>query len=195
MADWWNELSTIESIFWLIALISSLFFVVVLIMSFLGGDMDAGDMDIDAEIDADTGIGFQFFTLKNLVGFFTIFGWVGLAMLDSGSTTGKALIVASICGLIMMSIMAATFYFLSKMVSDGTLDVNNAIGVIGEVYLPIGKDRSSIGKIQIKVQGGLRTLDALTDEEEELPRACVIIVKKVVSAELLLVEKLKKIKN
>jgi len=192
MADWWNSLSTIEMIFWVTALISSLFFVIVLIMSFLGGDMDAGDMDIDAEIDADTGIGFQFFTLKNLVGFFTIFGWVGLAMLDSGSTTGTAILVASICGLIMMSIMAATFFFLSKMVSDGTLNVNNAIGTIGEVYLPIGKERSSMGKVQIKVQGSLRTLDAITDENQELPRAQVIKVLEVVSAELLLVEKLKK---
>lgn len=192
MMEWWNALSTIESIYWLIASLSSLIFIIVLIMSFLGGDMGAGDMDIDAEIDADTGIGFQFFSLKNLVGFFTIFGWVGLAMLDSGSTSGTSILVASICGLVMMSIMAATFYFLSKMVSDGTLNVNNAIGSIGEVYLPIGKDRSSMGKVQIKVQGSLRTLDAITDETEELPRAQVIKVIEVVSAELLLVEKLKK---
>jgi len=113
-------------------------------------------------------------------------------MLDSGFSTAPTLIAAFIAGIIMMLVMAATFYFLSKMVSSGTLNIKNAVGVIGEVYLSVGKERSTIGKVQIKVQGGLRTLDAITDEELDLGQGTVIKVLDVVSTELLLIEKLKK---
>jgi len=78
---------------------------------------------------------------------------------------------------------------MSKLSQSGTLRINNAIGVIGEVYLPVGEKRSSIGKIQIKVQGSLRELEAITDSETVLKTSTIIKVVDVISAELLLVEK------
>ena len=77
------------------------------------------------------------------------------------------------------------------MAQSGTLKIKNTIGVIGEVYLPIGAKRSKMGKVQIKVQGSLRELDAITDAEEDLKTNSIIKVTDVVSDELLLVEKLK----
>ena len=56
----------------------------------------------------------------------------------------------------------------------------------------LGAKRSTIGKVQIKVQGALRELEAITDSEEELSTNTIVKVKEVVSAELLLVEKLSK---
>ena len=47
-----------------------------------------------------------------------------------------------------------------------------------------------MGKIQIKVQGSLRELEAITDAEVELSTTTLIKVIGVVSSELLLVEKL-----
>ena len=70
------------------------------------------------------------------------------------------------------------------------MKIKNAIGVVGEVYLPIGAKRSKMGKIQIKVQGSLRELEAITDAEVELSTTTLIKVIGVVSSELLLVEKL-----
>ena len=49
-----------------------------------------------------------------------------------------------------------------------------------------------MGKVQIKVQGSLRELEAITDNEEELKTGTMVKVTKIVSAELLLVETLSK---
>ena len=191
MTEWWNSLEMLEKIYWTIAIISSLFFVFIAFMTFLGGDVDDAGTP-DAEIDADTGIGFQFFTVKNLVGFFTVFAWSGLACIHADFNTSVTVIVSIVCGAIMMVIMALLFYAMSKMVESGTLEIKNAINSIGEVYLPIKKERETIGKIQIKVQGALRELEALTDEPFDLERGTVIKVIDVISDEILLVEKLKK---
>lgn len=191
MQDWWSAMSSIEHVYWIIALISGILFLVVLIGTFIGGtdvDMDAVDMDVDS----DTGIGFQFFTFKNMVGFFTLFAWSGIACINSGYSNTLTIIISIVCGLAMMLLMGWLFYFMSKQTESGTLKVTNAIGKIGEVYLTIGKERSSIGKVHIKVQGALRELDAVTDDDEDLIHGNVVQVVNIVSDELLLVEKLKK---
>jgi len=68
--SWWAETETLGRIYWMIALPSSLFFVIILVTTFIAGDVDGEVGDVDADIEGDGGIGFQFFTLKNLVGFF-----------------------------------------------------------------------------------------------------------------------------
>lgn len=192
MAEWWDSLSKMEMIYWGFAIVSSIFFVFILITSFLGGDMDSDVGGVDADIDADTGIGFQFFSFKNLVGFITLFSWSGLAMLEGGYSYSATLAVSVLCGLIMMALMATMFYFLSKMTASGTMKISSAVGSIGETYLPIGPSRSSMGKIQITVQGGLRTLDALTDNEQEISRGTMVEVTEVISGDILIVNTLKK---
>ncbi len=185
MSEWFANLSTIEQTYWIITLIGSLFFIVILVTTFLGGEVDElGDADFDGGID------FQFLSFKNLVGFVTIFGWTGLAGINSGWADTTTLIVSFVCGLIMMLIMASLFYFLRNTGESGNLKIANAVDKIGEVYIPIGAKRSYIGKIQIKVQGSLRELEALTDDEIDLERGNVVKVIEVISDELLLVRKL-----
>mgnify|MGYP001489651260 CR=1 FL=1 len=139
-----------------------------------------------------SGVGFQFFTFKNIVAFFTIFGWTGITCIDNGLSTGLTLVISVIAGLLMMVLTSSLFFWMHKLAESGTLKMENAIGVIGEVYLPIGAKRSKMGKVQIKVQGSLRELEAITDNEEELKTGTMVKVIKIVSAELLLVETLSK---
>lgn len=192
MLDFFDGMLLLEKTYWITALIGSVIFIFIFIMTFMGGDMD-GDMEADiSEFDADDGgVGFQFFTLKNVVAFFTIFGWTGVTCLDNGMSSSTTLLVAIIAGLLMMVATSSLFFWIHSLAETGTLKINNAIGQIGEVYLPIGENRSKIGKISIKVQGSLRELEALTDEEA-LATGTVIKVIEVISAELLLVEKLTK---
>ena len=65
MMEWFSNLTDFEKFYWIITGVSSLFFIFILITTFIGGDVDDVG-DIDAEVDADTGVGFQFFTLKIL---------------------------------------------------------------------------------------------------------------------------------
>jgi len=137
MLDWFSNLELFPKIYWSIALIGSLIFIITMISTFVGGDVDDFG-DVDADIDGDTGIGFQFITFKNLVGFFTLFGWTGIACIDAGLSKPLTIIISVICGLIMMSIMAAMFYYMNKLNDSGTLKFKNAVNAVGEVYLTVG---------------------------------------------------------
>ncbi len=192
MTEFFEGMSSLEKTYWITALLGSVIFIIIFIMTFIGGDMDVdGDFDVDFDVD-DGGVGFQFFTFKNVVAFFTIFGWTGVTCLENGLSTGVTLTIAVVAGLIMMVATSALFFWIHSLAESGTLKINNAVGQIGEVYLPIGKNRSKIGKISIKVQGSLRELEALTDEDKDLTTSTVVKVVEVISAELLLVKKLTK---
>ena len=146
--------------------------------------------DTDTEIGMDDGIGIQFFTFKNAMAFFTLFGWTGIACLDNGFSASVSTAIAFMAGLAMMTLMAFLFLWISKLAESGTLKIENAVGNIGEVYLSIGANRSRIGKISIDVQGSKRELSALSDEKEDLKQGEVIRVIAVVSGEILLIERL-----
>ena len=193
MTEFFEGMNTLEKTYWITALIGSVIFIFIFIMTFIGGDMD-GDMEADmSELEADDGgVGFQFFTLKNVVAFFTIFGWTGVTCLDNGISSGTTLIISVIAGVIMMFATSALFFWINSLAESGTLRIKNAIGQVGEVYLSIGANRSKIGKVSIKVQGSLRELEAITDEEEDLKTNTVVEVVEIISTELLLVKKLTK---
>lgn len=188
MTDWFADLVLFENIYWIIAIVASGIFVVLIILTFIGGEVD--DMgDVDAEIDADTGIGFQFLSFKNLIGFFTIFGWVGIACIEEGVSKPITVLISVACGLLMMFIMASVFYYLGKLNSSGSLQMKNAIHQVGEVYLTIGANRSSIGKVSVKVQGSLRELDAMTDENDNLEQNTIVTVSDITDNGILIVRK------
>lgn len=186
MIEWFSSLEFFPKVYWSIALIGSFIFLITMIITFIGGDAD--ELDTDAEIDSDTGISFQFITFKNLVSFFTIFGWSGIGCIDAGYSKTLTIIVSIICGLIMMTIMAAMFFYMRKLNHSGTLNFKNAIGSVGEVYLTIGANRSSIGKAHVRIQGALRELEALTDSKTDLKSGTVITVKDVTDNGILIVK-------
>jgi len=187
--SWWADQETLERIYWIMALPSSLFFIIILVTTFVAGDIDGEVGDVDSDIEGDGGIGFQFFTLKNLVGFFTIFSWTGIACIDADFGTFATVAISGISGLTMMVIMASIFYFMGRLSDDGTLSLDNAIGGVGEVYLTIQPRRNGFGKVQINVQGGMRTLQAMTDDDDELSSGAVVRVKEIINNQILLVTK------
>lgn len=192
MEEWFTALTLFEKVYWIVSITASTILIILIILTFLGGDADDMGGDVDAEIDGDAGIGFQFLSFKNFIGFLTIFGWSGIACIDSGYSVGVTILVSVVCGLLMMLAMAALFYYLGKMQSSGTLKLGNALNQIGEVYLTIGANRSNIGKVSIKVQGTLRELEALTDEDKDLVQGNVVRVREVTENGMLIVELLNK---
>lgn len=187
-SDWWGALDTTHQIYWGIAIPFSIIFLIQMIMTFIGGEMEM-DGDADFDVETDGGAGFQFFTLKNFIGFFTIFAWAGIASLDSGYGTGTTLLISTLSGLFMMTIMAALFYFFGKLTASGTMNINNAKGGIAEVYMRIEAGRGNVGKVLIKVQGSLRELEAITDDDLDLPMGTVVTVTDVLNNSMLLVSK------
>lgn len=187
--DSWQTMEFIEKFYWAFAIPFSLVFIIQIIMTFFGGDIDATESlgDADGSIDSDGGIDFQFLTIKNLVAFFTIFGWTGIACLSGNLGSGLTILFSTLAGLTMMIIMATIAYFMAKLAEDGTLVLSNAIGKSGTVYLRIPANRSGMGKIQITLHG-LQTLDAVTNNNEEIKTGAMVEVIDVINNEILLVK-------
>jgi len=190
ISSWWAALDIPEKVYWIIAVPSSILLIIQIVMTLAGGDTDELDTDFDGDLDAggmEGGTGWQFFTYKNVLGFFTLFGWTGLGFLQMGLGLLIAVFFSVIAGLVMMALMAALFYYISKLHESGTMIMENAIGHTGEVYLRIPPSREGHGKIQVEIQGTLREMDAITDDEKELPTGSMAQVLEIVNNQLLLV--------
>jgi hypothetical protein len=186
----WSEIGVFEQVFWAITVPATVIFLLLLVLTVFGGDADTDvNTDVDADIADGDSIPFQFISLKNIVAFFTVFGWSGIGFINLGFDPLNVIVFSTICGLLMMFLMATLFYFMSKLAESGTLKMQNAIGRLGEVYLVIPAKRGGIGKVQLNVQGSVRTLDAITDDPETIPTSSIIVVQNVIDDHILLVKK------
>lgn len=189
---WWENLSSIQMIYWIITIPASLVFIIQLVLTFFGADADGDGLDAlgdaDLSVESDTGVGFQFISIKNFVAFFTIFGWVGLACMYGNLPNWLTLIISTASGILMMLIMASIYYLMGRLTESGSLNMKSAIGKTATVYLFIPEKRKATGKIQINLQG-YRTLDAMTDDDEVIPTGAIVQIVDILNDEILLVKK------
>ncbi|WZL72743.1 hypothetical protein QBE52_17010 [Clostridiaceae bacterium 35-E11] len=197
MTAWWHSMESFEKVFWYFAIPFSVVLAIQLILTFTGmgggGDVDTLDdgFDVDGDTEGDGGVdsSFQLFTVRNFITFFTVFGWAGIATYHTGASKAMTIFAAITIGIIVMGIVASLFYFIMKLSENGTMNLKNAVGATGEVYLSIPERKSGIGKVQITVQGSLKEMEAMT-EGEAIPTDAIIKVVDVLSDHILLVEKI-----
>jgi membrane protein implicated in regulation of membrane protease activity len=199
--DWWNALSLASQVFACIAIPATLVLLIQTIMLFLGIGEDADGADdigeaIDDIPDADvpdvdgtfgeelpteahdvSGLeGLRIFTVRGLIAFFVVFGWVGMALDGAGVMLPITLPIAFVCGFAMMFTLALLFRAVLKLRSDGNTDNRNAIGTAGKVQLTIPPSRSGAGKVHVMLQGSYVERDAVTDDTEAIPTGAEIVV-------------------
>ena len=185
--DWFAALGTLEKIYWFIAIPASLVFVIQLFTAFIGVDGD-DVADPDVEVESDGGMGFHFLTLRNLVAFFTIMSWAGIACIDSGFGTTATISISIFAGLLMMTAMATLMYFMYRLRETGNVVLKNAVGKRGEAYLRIPANKSSFGKIQITLQGSVHEFNAINDSDKEIPTGAIIEVVEVLEGNVMRVK-------
>jgi hypothetical protein len=178
----------------------------------VGADADMGaDVDTDVDVDADADHPhvndsdmtdydrsktsrkrrFKLLTFRGIVAFFMVFGWADIIAKNSGMNTLNSVLIASAMGLGMMFLISLIFYFLLGLTESGNIDIRNAVGSTGKVYLPIPAESQGFGKVQIIVQGAVREMDAITIGER-LPTGTNIRVIGIVKGKLLVEEMEKK---
>ena len=202
ISTWWESLSLAGKIFAGFAIPSTLILVLQTLLSLIGmggesgADRDA-DFDADFNADADTpdGIfgsddveletagediggaaGVRPLTLRGIVAFFTITGWVGLTMLSKNAGLPITIAVSVMCGLAAMFGIAYIMMLFYRLQSDGTKNIKNALGKSGSVYLTIPPARTGKGKINVILHGAYTELDAVTDSEVPIPTGKEIVV-------------------
>lgn len=187
LSSWWQSMPGFEKMFWVFALLFSLLFVIQTVFSFVAGDGDEAMGDSDVSIGEDHGIDAGYFTIKNFIAFFTIFGWTGIALIKGNVNKGLTITVAVVAGALVVFLMVLLFRSMSRLRASGTLELENAIQKIGETYLFIPAGRTGMGKVHIRVQGSLRELSAMTDDEVEIATGKLVKVTGIINGNILLV--------
>lgn len=196
--EWWNSLGTVSQIFYCIAIPATLVLLIQTLMMFIGfgdegdgidGDVDNIDFSSDTLTDGVFGEdsvsetpdpsgldGLRIFTLRGIIAFFVVFGWVGILMQEMRIHLGITLAVATASGFAIMMALALLFHAVMKLRNDGNTDNRNAIGTSGKVYLTIPPARSGTGKVEVMLQGSYVERNAVTDEIEAIPTGAEIVV-------------------
>lgn len=190
LAAWWQALSGAEQLFWAIGLISNALFAVYLIMQFAGGhDTDVHDGDVP-DLDA----GFTILSLRSLLAFGMFMGYTGVVALRLGGGWLTALIAGVAAGVLAAWMAWRLLRIILRLQSSGTLDMQNAIGQTGEVYLAIPAGMHGAGKVMVEVQGALREMDAVS-EEVAIPNGQPVLVVGLTDEGALIVQPFKVMMN
>lgn len=180
MLAFWDGLSGLELLFASCAVFGTVLLAIRLLLLFIGGfddghtadtgdmdgGMDAGDMDHTGDMH-DSDLSFKLLSLQGITAFFMMFGLVGWAVIRQGQYPPLVPIASgTAAGLVTVWIMKKIFQIAGSLQSSGTLDLKNAVGREGTVYLTIRPGQS--GKVQVDVQERVTILEAVTGENREI---------------------------
>ncbi len=110
----------------------------------------------------------RMFTLQGIITFLMVTGWSAIASISAGAKPSISIIVGVILGIIAMYAVAKLIHASRRLTENGTLDVRNAIGNSGKVYIPIPANGRGEGKITMYVQGRYAECDAVNMGDEML---------------------------
>ena len=186
-----NSLEPLQKFFWTIACCASLVFIIQTIMTFIGlgtdADVDAGPMDgsVDSMEDgARSGV----FSVRNLINFLLGYGWAGVLLFDDIEKRWLLQLLAIAVGLLFVLAFVFMFRQVMKLSHDGSFKMSETVGLKADVYLRIPAARSGRGKVQLSVKGSVHEIDAVTDNDAEIPTGGQVEIVEVLGDDLLLVK-------
>jgi hypothetical protein len=162
------------------------------ILMVLGVDQGGASTDVDVDLEVGgaeatdgAGGGFNLLSLQSIAGFFTMFGMVGMGLLQAGTSDLLSLLGALAAGSLTAWATAMIFYQMRRLQSEGTLVISNAVGQVGTVYLSIPEQGT--GVVNVSVQGTLRALDAISQNHQRIPTGRMVKVVAITAGKILVV--------
>ena len=207
-----DNLTLFQTVFFIIAASSSIILIIQTVLAILGigggeGGIETGlaegaDGDIDVDVDSDSDVfergqtsasdsGFRLFTVKGVMAFLMMGGWVGFMLSRSGAPEIMALACGVVSGFAALVMMAKTMQWLMGLQSDGTLKMKNTLGQTGQVYIKIPGREKGMGKVSVTVQERFCEFDAVTEETDDIKTGESVYVTDVRPGNVLVVEKSK----
>lgn len=116
------------------------------------------------------------FSLQGIVTFLTVMGWTAIASISAGGNPLLSIIAGCGLGVLTMYLVARLMFASRKLTESGTVDLRNAIGESGTVYIPVPADGQGEGKITLYLQGRYVEAGCLSFEEEMLPTGAAVRV-------------------
>jgi hypothetical protein len=187
--NWWDGLDLARQIFYGIGLLAGLLALILAVLAMVG--FEGGDA-VDAVDDFGHDGGGGIFSVKPLTGFFLGFGWCGGIALDAGWTAGAATLAGVVAGGALMSILVVMIRVIMSLHTDGTMRIDEAVGLVGTVYLTLPAAGGPGGQITLNLNGRQETLSAISASaaEEAIASGAKVRVTRVIDARTVLVEPL-----
>ncbi len=169
----WDALTPLQKVYFCIAVFFTVILVIQFILLLVGVGQNAdGDLDLDGDGQSDLDIadseGLVPFTLKGIIAFFAVGGWVGFALGDGSIAGGWAIVISLAAGFLALLGVGFLLKWIMRLQSTGSLDANNAVGKVAEVYLTIPANCTGNGKINLEVQGQYVELEAINEGNEPI---------------------------
>ena len=188
MLEVFNNFDTLLKGFWMVAIPSSVIFIIQMILTFIGSDASDGT---SADFDGDLNGGdtpFQLFSFRNLMNFLLGFSWTGISFYKIINNQILIIALATVVGTLFVYLFFLIIRALMKLSEDNTFKLSETIGKTAEVYIPIPEYKQGRGKVTISVRGTIHELDAMTTGER-LPSNTIV---KIISVDdtVLFVERL-----
>jgi hypothetical protein len=181
-----GDVTGLDLLFASAALIGGILFIawffLLMVGGLAGGILDGVGIDVDMGAD----LSFKAFTFQGIIAFILMFGLVGLALSRSDQGDMMALFAGTVAGGASMWSMGKMFQAFHSVQSSGNMDIENAVGQDGTVYMRIKP--GEVGQIQVTIQGALRTLDAIaSDARLYIKTGATITVEKIVAGRMVVV--------
>lgn len=188
IGGWWNELTLAKQLFYGIGLLAGLMSLLLAILAVIG--MEHHDaVDVVGSSGVDHGGG-GIFSIKPLTGFFLGFGWAGGIALDTGWSLPAALAAGLAAGSVIMAVVVLMFRAIYAMKSDGTVQVQKAVGAVGTVYVTVAPLKAAGGQVTVNFSGRQETFAALSGAERPIASGEKVRVISLVDSRTVLVEAL-----
>ena len=196
LSEFWNGLVLGQQIFLCIAVPATVLMIVLIVSMLIGigdDDIDAGDTDIDSDGDV-VDAGLSFFTLRGIVSMLCIMGWSGYVFLDAdlGLPMPLGVVISVGLGFVTLVLVAFAMRGIARLQSSGNLDIRNAIGKVGQVYLTIPAGGKSAGKVNLTIQEQFKEFSAMTVSDEPIKTGEYVRVVSVSDTGVLMVEPINK---
>lgn len=192
MFEWWDTLNTVQQVFAMIAIPSTLIMVIQTVMLAFGWIGDS-DVDMDDVPDGDGDLaddGLTLFSVRGIVAMLAVTGWTAIAFIESGLNQIVSVLIAIVLGLLTLVGMAYFMRAVYRLQTSGNLDVGNAVGKVAKVYIPIVGNAKKQGKVTMTLQEKYCEFDAITTSPETLPTGSYVRVVAVDGTGTLVVEPL-----
>jgi len=195
MIDWYNSLNLLQRILALIAIPSTAVLLIQTIMLFfgLGSDSDVdidGDGTPDAIADGDGGL--ALFSIRGIMAMLCVGSWSGIAISQAGVNDVITIILSVVIGSAALIGMAYLIKLILTLQSSGNIELANAIGKVGQVYLSIPAKMSGMGKVNITLQDKYSEFNAMTTDETPIKTGEMVRVVATDDVGYLLVERIVK---
>ena len=106
--------------------------------------------------------GLNLFSVRSLTAGVAFLGLTGWGMLRAGYSLWLALPAALLAGMLASLLVAYVMRSMLRLESDGSIVLENAVGLSGTVYIPIPAAGAGVGKVQLALQERTVELEAVS---------------------------------